>query len=153
MNHNQLLGIGLGGLLPAVALGVFGVLIKASGQAGLGASGLLLAMAVATAVRGMVLRVFPTAQPVTTPGLLYAAAAGLLWAVCQALILLAVTRWQTPVSKLVPLYNMNTLVAVLLGLVWFAEYQSVSLPKLVIGAALWWRRRERSADQANVPDS
>ncbi len=136
MNDNSQLGVWLGGILPAVVLGVFGVLLKASGQAGLGASGLLLTMAVATAAVGLGLRGWP-GQPAATPaGLGYAALAGLLWAICQALILLAVTRWQTPISKLVPLFNMNTLVAVLLGLIWFGEHHSVSLPKLITGAVL-----------------
>ncbi len=136
MNDHSQLGLWLGGILPAVALGIFGVLIKASGAAGLGASGLLLAMAGATALTGLALWWLPDCRAITPTGLIYAGIAGLIWAVCQALILFAVTRWQTPISKLVPLFNMNTLVAVLLGLVWFAEHHSVSLPKLLLGATL-----------------
>ncbi len=112
------------------------ILLKASGRAGLGASGLLLAMAAATIVTGLAARWLPISQQYSGRGVVLALAAGRLWAVCQLLIFLAVSRWQTPVAKLVPLYNMNTLVAVLSGLVVFAEYQDVSLPKLVIGSVL-----------------
>ena len=39
-------------------------------------------------------------------------------------------------SKLAPLYNMNTLVVVLLALVVYAEWRDVHLAKLLAGAAL-----------------
>ena len=45
------------------------------------------------------------------------------------------TRYGGKLSQLVPLYNMNTLVAVAIGLVAFGEWQTVSWAR-VLGAAV-----------------
>ncbi|MCB9143176.1 MAG: hypothetical protein H6646_12980, partial [Anaerolineales bacterium] len=45
-------------------------------------------------------------------------------------------RFDGQISQLVPLYNMNTLVAVLIGLVVLAEWRTVDPRKLAIAAIL-----------------
>ena len=61
---------------------------------------------------------------------------GLTWAVAAGLVAFALSKYSTPISKLVPLYNMNTLVAVCIGLVAFAEWKDVHISKLIIGSVL-----------------
>jgi uncharacterized membrane protein len=52
------------------------------------------------------------------------------------LVVVALNNLKTPLAKLAPLYNMNALVAVLLGLVLFGEHAEVSVVRLLAGAAL-----------------
>jgi uncharacterized membrane protein len=52
------------------------------------------------------------------------------------LILLAFDRFGASVSQLAPLYNMNTLVVVLLGLLIFSEWKQVRPVPLLIGSLL-----------------
>lgn len=49
---------------------------------------------------------------------------------------MALIRYDAAVSQLAPLYNMNTLVAVLLGLLVFAEFRDVQVLRLAAGALL-----------------
>lgn len=52
------------------------------------------------------------------------------------MVAIAYSRFKMPVSKLVPLFNTNTLVAVVLGLLIFNEWKTINSPKLIIGAIL-----------------
>lgn len=61
---------------------------------------------------------------------------GASWAAGMALVALALTRYGVPLSKLAPLYNMNTLVVVLLALIVFAEAREVAFPRLLLGTLL-----------------
>jgi transporter family protein len=45
-------------------------------------------------------------------------------------------KFETPIAKLTPLYNMNTLIVVLLALWIFAEWKEVKVLQLLIGAVL-----------------
>jgi hypothetical protein len=51
-------------------------------------------------------------------------------------IALALGRYEARISQLVPLYNMNTLVAVGLGLTVLGEWREVNLLRLLLGAGL-----------------
>lgn len=48
---------------------------------------------------------------------------GLLWAAGTGAVTFALGRYGGQISQFAPLYNMNTLVAVLVGLVVFGEWQ------------------------------
>jgi uncharacterized membrane protein len=45
-------------------------------------------------------------------------------------------KYQTPLAKLVPLYNMNTLITAGLALIIFAEWRDADPLRLFIGAGL-----------------
>jgi uncharacterized membrane protein len=61
---------------------------------------------------------------------------GVLWSSGIACIAFALARYEARISQLVPLYNMNTVVAVLGGLVALSEWRSVLVGRLLLGAAL-----------------
>lgn len=74
--------------------------------------------------------------PESKLGIGFAILAGALWAVGMIASLLAV-RAGADVSKLVPLYNSNTLIAVLLGIVFLHEVPSTGgLVRVIIGSVL-----------------
>ncbi|MGB0560425.1 MAG: hypothetical protein ACPGVO_01300 [Spirulinaceae cyanobacterium] len=132
----QVWGLLIGGLLPALFYGVSGMLAKTSTNAGMSVGGHLICIGVAVSAVGVVLQGW---LPGPLPSLEAIAAStgyGLLWGLGTGCVAIALLKYQTPLAKLVPLYNLNTLIAVLLALVVFAEWQTVNFPRLAIGALL-----------------
>ena len=135
MNHH-LAGIIIGGLMPALILGGFGVMQKTCLRAGLGLGPFFVITGGTIVVFGLVCCLLSASGHVSLKAGFYALAAGLLWALGTGLILLSVSRFGASISQLAPLYNMNTLVVVLLGLLVFSEWQQVRPAPLWIGTVL-----------------
>ncbi|MBK6899256.1 MAG: hypothetical protein IPH09_08315 [bacterium] len=129
-------GLLVGGLLPALLFGVTGILQKAAGRAGAGVGPYLLCTGAGVALVGAAFAVARLDNAVSWRAGLLAGGVGASWGLGMALVLIALTRFATPLSKLAPLYNLNTLVVVLLALVVYAEWRDVHLAKLIAGAAL-----------------
>ncbi len=131
----EIWGMILGGLLPAIIFGVSGVLQKTAVNAGVATGPYLISLGLGVIVTGLI---FAWTMPgdFSVTGLAWSGLVGLVWAIGTGCIALALHKFGTPIAKLVPLYNMNTLVAVLLGLVFFAEAASLNLWKLLAGAIL-----------------
>lgn len=129
-------GIVVGGLLPALLYGITGVLMKASTQHSIGLG--LYMICAGIGVTGIGLAYFCLFQDkaANVQSICYAIAMGTTWGLGTLLATIGLSHFGMPVSKLVPLYNMNTLIAVLLGLWIFAEWQHVSLVELITGAVL-----------------
>lgn len=128
-------GILVGGLAPAVGYSAFAVGTKFATQGGLGAGPLLVAVGAACAAAGAV---FWWALPAgfDARSLAWGAFSGLAWAVATGFVSLALSRFGTPISKLNPIYNTNTLITVVVGLVVFSEWKQVNSWQLVGGAVL-----------------
>ncbi len=134
---SQTIGLIIGGVLPALFFGVSGVFSKASNAAnGIGLGYYLVAVGLAIALVGAISFLFIPDRSLTYPAGRDAILTGASWALGAACVAIALSRYQMPISKLVPLYNMNTLVAVLLGLWLFSEWQDINLIKLIIGSIL-----------------
>ena len=58
------------------------------------------------------------------------------WGIASGLVAYSLLHFNVPISQLVPLYNMNTLVAVLLALVVFSEWKDLHTLKLLFGTVL-----------------
>lgn len=130
------IGIVVGGLLPALLYGVAGVLMKASTQQGIGLGLYLLCAGTGVmSVGGAYCWLVPD-KTIGVQSACYALSMGMAWGVGTLLVTIGLTRFAVPISKLVPLYNMNTLVAVLLGLWLFAEWQQIRPLQLAVGALL-----------------
>ena len=67
---------------------------------------------------------------------LFAAGHGIFFGVGFICLAMGLTIYQVPVSKLVPLVNMSTLVTVIFGLIIFSEYTKLNVVYLLIGSAL-----------------
>lgn len=132
----KILGLLIGGLGPALLFGIAGAFSKTSGDAGMpvGPHMMFIGLAV-TAVGALFQLLLPGAVPsgwaIASSSLL-----GFFWAMGMGLVLLGILRYQAPLSQLVPLYNMNTLVTVAIALVVFAEWKDVNGVQLLIGAGL-----------------
>jgi uncharacterized membrane protein len=72
----------------------------------------------------------------TASGAVQTAGFAVLWSAGIFGIMLGLGKYEGQVSVIVPLYNMNTLVAVGIGLVVLGEWQGVNLCRLIAGAVL-----------------
>lgn len=135
---NNTLGIIVGGLAPALLFGSFAILTKASTRHNLDSSSYIILVGIACIVIGFfswpVLN--QNLPKLSWQGMMLASLGGLAWALGMLLVNVALSKFDTPISILTPLYNMNTLVSVLLGLWIFAEWSSVSMPTLMLGSFL-----------------
>lgn len=128
-------GILIGGLLPALFFGLSGVLAKAATQGNAIGLGLyLILVGLAAALVGLLFYLVGPGETVALRSGVYASLVGATWGIAAGLVAFALLRYRIPIAALVPLYNMNTLVAVVIGLVWFAEWKEVNAVKLVIGS-------------------
>ena len=133
---NQVAGMILGGFIPAILLGVFALFQKLSVTLGAQPGPYLLFVGLGVITVAGVLMIFGSRGALPLPAMGASLATGLVWAVAVTLIAVAQGRFGASVARLVPLFNMNTLVAVLLGFLVFAEWQGVRVPRLSLGAVL-----------------
>lgn len=131
----QTVGLIIGGFLPAAIYGLVNIIAKVVAKDSLMTPGLYLVLGgIGVTIAGaLFFFVIPQRGLPANSTIMYALGFGFLWAFGSGLVLIALMRFGTPLSKLVPLYNLNTLVAVLLSLVLFAEWQQVSIVKLLLG--------------------
>lgn len=132
----KLLGLIVGGVLPALFYGVSSVFAKSSTNAGMSVGGHLFFIGIAISGVGLLFNLF---LPGSIPSLVAVASSsmqGMLWALGTGCVVLGLLKYQAPLAKLVPLYNMNTLVTSGLALMVFAEWRQVNPVQLLIGAGL-----------------
>lgn len=132
----QVLGLIVGGLLPAFFFGYSNIAVKLATNAGISLPYVLIFSGLGTlAVGGALLFLVPEYSISMRSGL-WMFSGGAVWALGMMCVTLGILKYGLPVSQLAPLYNMNTLVAVV-GALWiFAEWHSVRVPQLVIGSIL-----------------
>jgi len=126
----------VGGVLPALLYGIAGVLQKGSARAGGTVPSYLIAFGLATALVGLLGQWLLADGAPSQRSLGLAALAGTLFAVGAGAVSLAIIRYDAAISQLSPLYNMNVLVSVLVGLAVFAELRDLDPTRLLGGTAL-----------------
>ncbi|HQP29716.1 MAG TPA: hypothetical protein PLB81_00190 [Deltaproteobacteria bacterium] len=124
----------LGGIIPAVFFGISGAFTKSSNQAGIGTGLYLVCIGISVTLVGVCYYLLVPDRNISLRSGAFAALVGMTWAVAAGMVALALTRYGVPVAKLAPLYNMNTLITVLIGLVFLAEWKDVQALKLMLGA-------------------
>jgi len=130
------LAIVLGGVLPAILLGMAGIFQKFSTNGGIGTGPFLIGVGITTVIVGGVFLVIEKQAVLTAQSAGFTLLYGLVWATATGFVAISLSRYGAQISQLVPLYNMNTLVAVILGLVIFAEWRDVDPWKLLAAAIL-----------------
>ena len=132
----QTIGLIIGGLLPALLFGVGNVLIKSSLSARISIGFLLLFTTAGYLLTSLIALAIFSDHAVTLKSGGIALISGFILSIGTLCITIAINHYATPMSQLVPLYNMNTLISVLLALWLFAEWQHVRVPQLLIGSVL-----------------
>ena len=124
---NNSLGILVGGLLPALAFGVGALFQKHSNDIGIGQGYYLLYFAAGLLIASTVAFLAFQDNGHSLRAGLFASGHGLLFGAGFVFLALGLTVYGQPISKLVPLVNMSTLVSVVLGLIVFSEYSKDSV--------------------------
>ncbi len=132
----QLMGLIVGGFLPALFYGLSSVFAKTSSNAGMSVGGHLFFIGIAISVMGGVFNLFLPGNVPSIAAVTSSAMQGIFWAMGTGCVVLGLLKYQVPLAKLVPLYNMNTLVTAGLALILFAEWRDADPVKLLIGAGL-----------------
>jgi transporter family protein len=135
MNSNYT-GILLGGLLPAVLYGICGICTKASNRQGISLNYFILfAGAGAIFVAFLSFALFKE-KSMSTRSATQAFLVGATWAGGLAIVAMALTKYNTPISMIAPLNATACLITILLALWMFAEWKDVHVARLLIGAIL-----------------
>ena len=139
--NTHTIGLIIGGLCPAVFFALTGVFARLSGQSSISIGGYVLAAGIGVTIVGLVVmfiepRVieFPAAN--SSRSLIHASLAGLTWGLGTCLLIFAIVKYDSPLAQLAPLYNTNTLLAVLFGLIILGEWRLISVPKVLLAAIL-----------------
>lgn len=126
----------LGGFLPALIYGGSAIFQKMSTSLGISLSAYLVATGIGVVIVGVGFSLFENSFAFSIKSGFYAAAFGLTWGIATALVAYTLLNYEISISQLVPLYNMNTLVAVILALIIFSEWKDLDMIKLLSGSAL-----------------
>jgi uncharacterized membrane protein len=126
----------LGGLMPALIYGCSAIFQKMSINSGISLSAYLVATGVGIIIVGAGYYFFDGSFTYNAKSGIYAIIFGLAWGVASGLVAYTLLHFDVALSQLVPLYNMNTLVAVLLALIIFSEWRDLHTIKLIAGTLL-----------------
>ncbi|MFK7795735.1 MAG: hypothetical protein AB8B89_10340 [Gammaproteobacteria bacterium] len=126
----------IGGFLPAFIYGGSAIFQKLSTNIGISISMYLIAVGIGVVVAGIGFYFFDNSIAFSIKASSYAGIFGLTWGIASGLVAYSLLHYKTPISQLVPLYNMNTLVAVLLALLIFSEWKDLHIIKLISGSIL-----------------
>ncbi|MBK7188827.1 MAG: hypothetical protein IPH86_09175 [bacterium] len=107
-------------LLPALCFGMTGVLQKVYGRAGGGAGWYLPLVGLGVAATGLAALPLLGDRAMTARAGVVALGIGLSWGLGMIAVMIRLSRFGRRSPKLAPLYNLNTLVVVVLALVLFA---------------------------------
>ena len=130
------LGIIIGGMIPALIFGIVNLAVKAAADSGIGVGWYVLFVGIGVVLIGSIILLFMPDRTISLQSSLFAGAVGFGWGLGIGLIVIALNKFGLPISVLTPLFNMNTLVTVLLALWIFAEWKQVRVPQLLFGSVL-----------------
>lgn len=137
MNDNTL-GIILGGLIPALLYGFSAITMKAGAGYKISTPDYLMTIGIVIFLTGLLIKPLLSTgkESLNSTAIIFSISSGLLWALGTALVNYSILKFGTPIAILTPLYNMNTLVAVLGGMIIFAEWKTVNSVPVFIGTTL-----------------
>jgi len=137
ISHNTL-GIIIGGIIPAFLYGFFTITMKAGAEYKISTSNYLMVIGIMIFIVGLLSKQVLNSPetPGNFAGFGFAIISGLLWGLGTTLVNYSLVKFGTPIAILAPLYNMNTLVAVLGGMILFAEWKTVQSLPVFIGSML-----------------
>ncbi len=137
MNNNTL-GLLIGGLIPALFYGLSAIAMKAGAGFKVSTANYMMIIGVVIFLTGLAIQPWlgNSDNELTPKAIAIVVASGLFWALGTTLVNFAIVKFDSPIALLTPLYNMNTLVAVLGGMILFAEWKTVNSVPVFLGTAL-----------------
>ena len=135
MSKNTL-GILFGGIMPALLLGLFSMFQKIGTRHGVGPEVYIFLGGITIGLVGVALIFVTKTGEFTLKGTVWALLSGACWAVATACVSYALFYYNTPMSKLAPIFNTNTLTTVILSMLLFGEWKELNVVKVFSGAVM-----------------
>ncbi|HET8936345.1 MAG TPA: hypothetical protein VFN67_23035 [Polyangiales bacterium] len=126
----------IGGIVPAVCLGLGTVLMRASIDAGASIPAYLAVVGTTVASAGWGAILLGKGSMIGLKPAVLASLMGLTWSAAISCIAYGFGTLKLPVSVVAPLTNSNALVAVLVGAIAFSEWKALNMTSVAIGTAL-----------------
>ena len=160
MNSN-LMGIMIGGVLPAIIFGVGGVFVKASSQQGISLNYFTLLSGTGAIVISLLSFLIFKEKSINIQSGLSASLVGVTWVAGILFVSMALTKYNTPLSIISPLNCTACLVTVLLAMFIFSEWKETQSMRLLIGTVLIiigamlvsTSTKEENIQQLNLPEN
>lgn len=133
---NNFIGLLVGGLIPAFVFGVGALFQKYSNDIGIGQVNYLFCFSAGICICALIAESLFNSRLFSIRAGLFAAGHGLFFGIGFVCLALGITYYREPISKLVPLVNMSTLVTVIFGLLIFSEYTRLNTGYLLLGSIL-----------------
>ncbi len=130
------LAIIIGGFLPAILFGVAAVFLKVANRDGVGTGPYLMGIGATVLVVGALYTLWDRDTAMSLRSALFIGLYSMVWSAAMICVAIALKRYQAQIGQLVSIYNMNTLVTVLIGLTVLSEWRSVHPAKLIVAAIL-----------------
>ncbi len=135
MSNNEM-GIIIGGVAPAIILGLFMVFQKLATRNGAGPGQFLIILGGISAVIGGIL-FFAKGEPnFPVTGILWSILSSACWGISMAGVAYALFKFHIPIGKLNPIFNTNTLTSVLIGIIFLGEWSQVEVYRVIAGAII-----------------
>lgn len=132
----QIRSILIGGLAPAILLGLSTVLMKLSMKTGIGLPVYIICVGSTITLYGIIAYFLSNTKDFVFSGATYAILMGIAWATSSLCMAYGVSTLKLPVAIVAPLSNSNAIVAVLLSAWIFAEWKDLDVTKVVVGTLL-----------------
>lgn len=128
----------IGGLIPAILYGLSTISMKAGAGHKISTSNYLMIIGIVIFLVGLAVKPLfaNTDIPISWQGIGFSILSGIFWVLGTALVNYSILKFDTPIAILTPLYNMNTLVAVVGGMILFAEWKTVHSIPIFLGTVL-----------------
>ena len=126
----------IGGIIPAILFGISNFIQKFATKSGIGIVYYMIFIGMGMVASGCVFSLLDSERAINFKSGSLAFAVGIISGLGMGLVGYAYARLNGKVSILTPLYNMNSLVAVILGLIIFAEWKEVSMIRVFIGTVM-----------------
>jgi uncharacterized membrane protein len=128
----------IGGIVPAFLFAGSAIFSKLAARSSLPNSASITAMGVAIAVVGIIASFFPQeGDRLSFEGLGNAYISGTSWGLGALCVYVAIRHFDAPISVITPLYNTNSILAVLAGCLFLSEWSVVNQGYLVIALFLF----------------
>ncbi len=129
-------GLLIGGLMPAIMLGLFSIFQKIGARNGVGPEMYIFIGGIVIALVGGGVLYFKRSSILSWRGVIWAILSGSCWAIATACVSYAVLNYNTPMSKLSPIFNTNTLTTVILSMLILGEWRELKVIRVLIGAVM-----------------
>lgn len=135
MNTN-VIGVLIGGIIPAVIFGVGGVFVKASNQQGISLSYYILFTSIGVLLFSLIAFFILNGRVVNFKSGAFAFTVGATWVIGALLVAFAIIKYNTPMSIISALNCTACLYTILLSLMIFSEWKETHVIRLIIGSIL-----------------